>query len=130
MRLLIVPLCLALAGCLTSPDPAPSSEQPAAAPAASTAAPASAPAPASQPRANQALRGSSPPPKPRPPELDPQYTPEQRVLLIRQVCWSDADKQKQLRGNLDGRVAWVEKCIATKTNESAAVPSQPAPPAR
>ncbi len=116
MRLLILPLCLALAGCLTSPDPAPSSEQPAAPPVASDAAPAA------QPRANQALRGSSPPPKPAP-EAEPGLSSEQRILLIRQICWNDADKQRQLRGNLDARVTWVEKCIADKRKQLAAQPA-------
>ena len=116
MRLLILPLCLALAGCLTSPNPAPSSEQPAAAPAASDAAPAT------QPRVNQALRGSSPPPKPAPPELDPQYTAEQRLLMIRQICWSQVDKNRGLK-TVEARADWVDKCIVDKRKQPLAQPA-------
>ena len=43
--------------------------------------------------------------------------------MIRQICWSEVDKQRQLRSNLDARVAWVDKCIADKRKQPLVQPA-------
>jgi cell division protein FtsN len=113
-------VCIALGACRTTADKPEQSE------ASAPAAPATDAAPAPQQRRSQsAARGTSPPPAPVPPERDPQYTPEQRTLIIRQVCWAQVDKQRNIRGD-DARIAWVNKCIADKRKEPVDEPAAPA----
>ncbi len=102
--------CIALGACRTTSE-SESATEASTPPAASTEA-----APATQPRrGNAAARATSAPASP-PPERDPQYTPEQRTLMIRQICWGQVDRQRQLRGD-DARLAWINKCIADKSKE-------------
>lgn len=115
MRPVTLLLCLALAGCITTDDPAQTTAQPA--PAAAAAAPPAPDKPAIAPgrRPAQATRGSTAPPAP-PPEAEPETDP---VLAIRQTCWAQGSTNKSLR-TLEARADWVNKCIVDKTKEQAA----------
>lgn len=118
--LAILILCVALGACRTTAE-GPEADT-AAAPASAPAAPAADAPPASQTRRGAAApRGASTAPT-LPPERDPQYTPEQRNLMIRQICWGQVDKNRALRGD-DARVAWVNKCIADKSKEPLGQPA-------
>jgi hypothetical protein len=114
MRPVTLLLCLTLAGCITTDDPAQTTAQPAPAAAAATPPASDKPAPAPTRRPAQATRGSTAPPAP-PPEEEPQDP----VLAIRQTCWSQGSTNKSLR-TLEARADWVNKCIADKTKEQAA----------
>ena len=112
MRVVTLALCLTLAACRTTGDPA-QSASPSVAPAASptVAEPVPPPAPAPRRGAAQATRGSAPPAvpsaEPEPPAVD-------QILAIRQMCWSEVDKNRAIKA-LEARADWVSKCIADKS---------------
>ena len=113
MRLAIVPLCFALAGCLTTDEPAPASNQPAQPAAAASPAPApDKPAAAPGQRRSQpaATRGANAPPVP-PQASEPPTDP---IMEIRQTCWSQGNANKSFK-SLEARADWVNKCITDKT---------------
>lgn len=112
MRLAMLPLCLALAGCLTNEEPAPAAATPPPT-QPSAAAPAAAPekpAPAQRRAAPAAARASNAPPAPPP---QPAEEPVDPILQIRQTCWSQGNANKSFK-SLEARADWVNGCITEK----------------
>ena len=105
MRAVTLALCLTLAGCLTTDEPAP-----AAPPAQPTAAaPPDTPPPA-QRGAPAATRGAAAPYVPPPQASEPPTDP---ILAIRQTCWSQGNANTSFK-SLEARADWVNKCIGDR----------------
>jgi type IV secretory pathway VirB10-like protein len=110
IRLVAIPtICLVLAGCLTTNEPAPAAN-PSAAPTASAAPAANQPAASPATRAPHAAARASNAPPPAPPEPAEPVDP---ILQIRQTCWSLGNANKSFK-NIEARADWVNACIADK----------------
>ena len=106
MRAVTLALCLTLAGCLTTDEPAP-----AAPPAQPTAAaPPDTPPPAQRRGAPAATRGAAAPYVPPPQASEPPTDP---ILAIRQTCWSQGNANTSFK-SLEARADWVNKCIGDR----------------
>jgi hypothetical protein len=109
MRAAALLLCFALAGCLTTDEPAPAA-QPAQSTAAAPPPAPEKPAPAQRRGAPAATRGANAPPVPA---QQPQEGPVDPVLEVRQTCWSQGNANTSFK-NIEARADWVNKCITDK----------------
>jgi hypothetical protein len=108
MRLAVLLLCLAVAGCAsTGSDDALNAARPAAAAAApETAGEPPAPVPAS-PRPASATAAEKP--------AAPPMTPAQRLTQARVDCGRKGEQDRSAARNIDRRAALVDKCVTDKT---------------
>jgi hypothetical protein len=100
-------LGLTLTGCLTTDEPAPQANAPAAQPSAATPAVTAPPSdkPAQRRAAPAAARGASAPAVPQSTDLSPDA-----VLEVRQICWAEGNKLRSL--TTEARADFVNKCVA------------------
>jgi hypothetical protein len=107
MRLALLLLCLAVAGCAsTGSDDALN----AASPAASAPAPATAGEPPTSAAASAQPASAAVAEEPAAPPM----TPAQRLTQARVDCWMKVEQERSAARNIDRRIALVDKCVADK----------------
>ena len=112
MRVIAVLLLgLTLNGCLTTDEPAPQANAPAAQPSAATPPATATPSdkPAQRRTAPAAARGANAPAAP-PTSTD---LPPDMVLEVRQICWGEGNKLRSL--SPEARADFVNKCVTDKS---------------